>query len=123
MDDSASLSAPAVTQDSPLLRLPAELKNHIYELSTRASATILVRAERRTTTEGKTTYRVYPDSPALTAVCRQTRNDYPYQFYYAGDLFLLTDSIFKPELFSRSFGAHGKAAQAITHSRQTSSPH
>ncbi|KAK4540588.1 hypothetical protein LTR36_009118 [Oleoguttula mirabilis] len=111
LDDSKSPPV-RIAQDSPLLRLPAALKNMIYELATPSSTTLLLRAERRTTTKG-TTYRIYPDLPVLTAVCRETRNEYPLELYHADNTFLFTDGMFNRGVLAAFFNARGKAAEAI----------
>jgi len=103
-----------IEQDSPFLRLPGELRNRIYGLSMPESI-ILVRAERRITTKGKSIYRFFPGLPALMSVCREMRQEFPLNTYFGKRTVLLTDGMFGPsEIFSRVIDIRGQAAEIIS---------
>ena len=84
----------AIQQNSPLLRLPAELKNYIYELVMPTKDSIALRANYVRLTDDDSSprfcYRFAPATPPLLAVCREIRND-AIALYYGSNTLLVTD--------------------------------
>lgn len=74
-------------QDAPLLNLPGELKSRIFDVVHPIGITIPLRA-RAQGSAGEESHRFHPASPALAAVCRQLRADFPLAKYYSDNTFV-----------------------------------
>lgn len=77
------------------------------------STTILVRAERRTSSEG-TTYRFLPTLPAMHTVCREVYCEYPLHTYYTQNTFFFSEAMFLPGVLEAYFQGRGEPAHAMT---------
>lgn len=97
----ASNPSPAtiIPQDSPLLNLPGEIKNRIFELVHPSGNTIILSAHKQAAGT-KTTYHFSPASPPLSAVCRQLRAEFPIARYYATNTFVITEALFRLDVFT-----------------------
>lgn len=107
-----------IQQDCPLLRLPGEIKNRIFELAIPNGTTILASARRLPREEGKFAYQFYPALPPISAVCRQVRAEAMPQ-YYANNTFHLADTIFKPHALQACIAGRMPAIVHIHNARAT----
>lgn len=84
-------SPTAIQHASPLLRLPGEIKNRIFDLVHPNGITILLRVVKQRST-GTISYQFYPAPPPLAAVCQQFRADFPVAQYYSEHTSHISDS-------------------------------
>lgn len=111
----------AVEQDSPLVKLPAELKNRIFELAMPTNTVIAIRAESANSENrlwrlesqvplrAELSYKYRPLAPPLLSVCREFRND-ASAMYYGSNTWLLWDVALQPKAFEGFVAARGHAA-------------
>lgn len=85
---------------SILFRLPAEIKNQIFELTMPTNTAICLRVERLPDDGHKRRYRLLPSLPALYSTCRQLRADFPIAHYYSANTFVISDVMFQPAAMS-----------------------
>ena len=83
-----------IQQASPLLNLPAEIRNEIFEPGLPTATTIILSAQVQHRAGGTTTYVFRPALPPLYAVCRQLRVEFIAR-YYAENTFRLAHAMFQ----------------------------
>lgn len=113
--------SPTVEQDSSLVKLPAELKDRIFELAMSTNTIIAIRAESATSRRSlgslncqppihaHLSYEFKPTAPPILSVCRELR-DHASAMYYGSNIFLLSDVALQPKAFEGFVVARGYAA-------------
>lgn len=108
---SATVATAQMTLDTqqqeppPLLALPAEVQNYIFELSMPTHTTICLRAENVTTNYRQPRFRLHPSLPPLYSTCKQIRAAFPIAQYYKNNTFLITDNMLRPGAMSAFLSA------------------
>lgn len=104
------ISSTPLHQDSPLLRLPAEIKNRVFELVIPTNTTVILRAQAADDADRKR-YIFRPLPLALLLTCRELRAEFT-TMYYATNTFLIFDTMFQPQSLARDVATRlGKASQ------------
>ena len=99
--DDQVTSSVIMQQESPLLKLPAELKNYIFELALGSHDTVMLYVKHHPANDtAKSRLEFRPSLPAITKVCRQLRHEVSMDAYYANNTFVFSDSTFNARVLS-----------------------